>query len=183
MIDAPPLPSTLTPEKFRQIIAGLVDPDANPENPGSSDEYRDAAESLYLILATHFNRKALDAKTLWTRIASGVTVACRSVPDGDVGRFVEICLKHVQARESMFAADEEASAFLMQHDEMSPAWRQGFIRWLDTHGTIATVYGRCEWEKGRAGRDAKWARLREQVGVAAEEESDSGEIIGVDVKP
>jgi len=137
----PPLPEALTPQKFRQIIAGLVDPDANPMNPGCSDEYKIAAQGLYLHLATHFNRKRLNPLTLWTRISDGVKVACASVPDGDFGKFMGICLTQILARESVFAADDEAANFMVEHDEKSPAWRQGFIRWLGTHGQIAVVHG------------------------------------------
>ena len=48
----------------------------------------------------------------------------------------------------------------------------------DTHGTIAVVYGRCEWEEGRADREAKWARLREETGLS--EAIDRGDTLEID---
>lgn len=85
-----------------------------------------------------------------------------------------ICLDHIQARQSVFAADDEASTFLVLHDEKSVAWKQGFMRWLGTHSQIAIVHGRVAWMKGAEARTAKWKKLDEEVPELAVEGGEEG---------
>lgn len=169
----PPLPDKLTPDKFRQIIAGLINPEAKPMDPGSSDEYKVMAQELCIHVATHFNRNSLDTMTLWKRITSGFIKACASVPDGDMAVFMGIMMDHVQSLPWIVAVDMEYCRWLLVLTEKSAAWRQGFVAWIARNRIEFTIIlGRVEWEKQRPEREASYKKWLAEI----PEEADAGEL-------
>lgn len=109
------------------------------------------AVRLCTILAKLFG-ESLDRKTLWDRIDSAFATACAKVSDGDVDRFVSLCLEHVQANPSYAAACGALGDMLAQYESRPIEFRQDFIAYCGTHRFAVLAHGRARWEQVKDGR-------------------------------
>lgn len=139
---------TLDAARFRQELAGLIDEEESGEF--SPDDFREQAAMLCYVLARLYNRKVLEAMKLWERIGTALATACEKVDDGDLDRFVSICLDHVKATHSRVAADEHAAGILAEITEQDESWRLGFVTYVKSHSFTAIIHGRRRWEVAKA---------------------------------
>jgi len=134
----------LNAELFRQKLAGLVD-----EADGESDwaeQYREIASDFVLLLAIGFNRKELDAKTLWTRIDSAIQKGLAECDGIDVERLMSSCLSHVMAPINVVATQEKALEIQATITKLPKERRAYFCSYLAKHRYAAIVLGREKWE-------------------------------------
>lgn len=136
------LPS-LDTERWRQLMAGLIDDSSGPDE---RDDLKNSATSLVYCLARLYNRDVLDAMKIWERIGGALETACQQVDDGDLDRFMSICLDHVKAKHARVAADEEAGAIIANVVERDESFRLSLVRYIHTHSYIVLVHGRRMWE-------------------------------------
>ena len=127
----------LTPEVFRQQLAGLTTMD----DPGeTSDEYRSVSARVAAMLARNFG-PSLDAKTKWDRIGSAIPTACAKSPDGDPETLLSAMLEHVKAVPAA-AYDPELESLLRELREHDATWRDGFVAYLQQALYAVLVFGR-----------------------------------------
>lgn len=141
----------LNAEEFRQRLAGLIDPDAAPSDLPAQDEYRAASVRLCVVLAGLFG-DSLDRVTLWDRTGSALATACAKVADGDLDRFVSLCLEHVKADAGRAAADDRLNALVADLSDRPAAWSQGFVRYVAQHAFAVLVHGRRAWQAEKESR-------------------------------
>lgn len=166
----PPLPR-FDANLFRQKLAGLADPDSLDESDVGEmrEEQKRLATELCLMLATHFNRKTLEAVTLWSRIGTALATASVKVQDGDMSRFCTLCLETVKAHPGIFAADEKAHTVVSELIGKSPEWRQSFVRYIAGRSFIIVILARAAWEYVKADRAAMWEQRRREIEAAEAE--------------
>ena len=134
----------LTPELFRQKLAGLID-----EADGESDwaeEYREIASDFVLLLAIGFNRRELDAKTIWARIDGAIQKGLAECDGVDVDRLMSTCLDHVMASVNVVATQSRALEIQASIVAMPKERRAYFCQYLARHRYAAIVLGRQKWE-------------------------------------
>lgn len=156
---------------FRQKLAGLADPESSDDSADGAlhDEQKRMATEVCLMLATHFNRKTLDPITLWSRIGTALSVSSAKVQDGDLSRFLTLCLETVKAHPGIFAADENAMALVSELTEKPAEWRQSFVRYISSRSYIIIILGRGAWEDVKAERAAMWEQRHKEIESAQEE--------------
>ena len=133
----------LSSDEFRKRLAGFTD--ASPIDTSKwDDEFSELASDLVYLLAWVFNRDSLDAKTLWSRIDSGIQRALATC-DNDVSRLLHICLDHVMATPDSVLGK---NAVLIQKRivGLGPEKRSPFISYLASHRYSVLVGGRSKWE-------------------------------------
>lgn len=140
--------ATFDAAEFRRRLAGLAD------TAGGTDlvagEFRELASDYVLLLALCFNRRALEAQTLWTRIGSAIAKGLSECGNGDVERFVSTGLAHVLATSNAIAAHPESVRIQCRLYGLSEDERVGFLQYLAKHLAPALVFGRQKWEEQRA---------------------------------
>ena len=135
-------------EELRRKLAGLTDPD---RAPGAAEgvELKDLTHRLGCVLA-HLFGDSLERVTLWSRIGSGLAAGCAKVDDGDLDRYISLCLEHVQADTAKAAACEPLAQILHTVTVRPIEWRQAFVRYVRTHLYSVIVHSRARWEKVKA---------------------------------
>lgn len=131
-------------DDFRRQLAGVCDPDRKL-SAGDQGSFRPKAERLVVCLCRHFG-DALDRKTLWSRIDSGLQAACAKVSDGDLDRWLDLLLEHVRADPSSAACCADLAG--LRHDLTAPdeAHKKAFLRWVETRRFAVLAHGRAAWE-------------------------------------
>ena len=131
-------------QEFRRRLAGLADPD-RPLGAEANGEMRRLASSLCSLLAELFGDD-LDRLTLWGRIGTSLQTACAKVTDGNLDRFVSLCLEHVCADPARASGNEQLFMLLGEFGRKPIEWRQGFVDYVRTHIYVVISYGRQAWD-------------------------------------
>lgn len=134
---------TLDAAEFRRKLAGLCD--ATEGESFNAEDYRELAGDVVFLLAICFNRKQLDAKTIWTRIDSAIQKGLSDCDGEDISQFINSCLEHVLANVNVVACQDDAvriqtvlyglekeqSVFLLQYfaKHRMPAISWGVQKW------------------------------------------------------
>jgi hypothetical protein len=134
--------------EFRRRLAFQEDTQANADY--SPELQREKAADFVCALALVFNRKVLDAKTLWSRIGSAVETGVVAARGGDLERFEHHCLCHVKASVSLVAASEDYARLTARLRQLDDDGRLHFIRYLSEHLYPAVIFGRAKWEERKA---------------------------------
>lgn len=145
MRESSTLPSSrrLTPEVYRQLLAGLADPSYTSEQ---AEEFRGYAARLVAMAARHLDRSKLEAREMWTRIEGALARAVAEAPNGDPGVLVSTILRHVLASASTTAADPEIWSLIQELSERPSAWRVGLVEYLRDANYAALVHGRALYQ-------------------------------------
>lgn len=138
----PPLP-TFDAEAFRRKLAGF----SAPAPPGETEVVgmRDDAVRFATILADVFGPD-LDRITLWSRIESALETACARESEGDLERWVTLCLEHVKAEPSKCAACMPLGQTLESFAVKPLQWRLEFLRYVNSRRYVVVVRARARWE-------------------------------------
>lgn len=149
-VPPPPLP-TLDTTALRRALAGLADPDRPGVGEGIAEatELRETAARLCSILASLFGEE-LDRLTLWSRIDSALEQAGAKVADGDLDRYVSLCLEHVKADAGKAAACEGLRQLFATFAARPIEWRQALVRHIASRRYAVVVRGRDRWEQVKA---------------------------------
>jgi hypothetical protein len=142
----------LTPEQFRQQLAGLRDERGSAAF--SIDAFREHATNLGVALALVFNRKSLNPVTLWTRIDSAIQTGITAANGADIHALINTACEHVMASPNAVLSaefggligpildmeDDEAYAFI-RHLARSRYTLIAFTRkaWTDRKDLIAAA--------------------------------------------
>lgn len=116
----------------------------------SPEDFRDVAADFVCALSIVFNRKELDAKTLWSRIGSAIETGLTEAQGGDLDRFENHCLTHILAPISMVAASESYAAYTAAMRNLDADGSVAFVRYLANHLYPAIIFGRQRWEERKA---------------------------------
>lgn len=135
----------LNAEVFRQKLAGLADASAGEDM--FPDDYRELASDFVLLLAIGFNRRELDAVTLWSRIDSAIQKGLADCDGEDVDRFVSACLEHILAPINVVATHGTALEIQSTLTKLQDSQRAYFLQYLSRHRYAAIVLGREKWEQ------------------------------------
>lgn len=146
----PPLP-TFDAAHFRLVLAGLVDPDYAGEDSAAAAQHREWAVDWCVCLCDLFG-DSIDRVTLWTKIAAALSAACAKCDDGDVERFVDLCLRTVQADAGLAAASPDLDRLLLTASAKPISWRQGLVRYIESRTFAITAHARRQWGTVKAGR-------------------------------
>lgn len=133
---------TLTPEEFRQKIAGLTSTDVAFYEP---ERFKALAVRLGFVMAKLFNRSVLDPMSLWERIGNGLRVAAAKVGNGDTDKFIDICLDFIQADPVRVAADEDCAALIYELADQEEPFRRQWIRYINERVFVITTFARRDW--------------------------------------
>jgi hypothetical protein len=128
---------------FRQEIAGLLERHEDDHEP---DDFGDTAALLCVTLAEQFDSDTLDRLKLWDRISSGILTAAAKVDDGDLDRFLSLCLEHVKASPGRAATSDTVARLIGAFDQ-DEAWRIGFVRYCVSHHYPILIHGRAAWQR------------------------------------
>lgn len=139
------MPSIITPKEFRQTLAGLKDPSAGEDI--DAGDYGPFAAEFVLMLAIAFNRRTLDATTLWTRIGSAIQRGLAACDGDDLDRLVSVALEHVQANINVVACEETCVNYQSRLRRLPKESRVYFCRYLADHWYPVVVMGRDLWEQ------------------------------------
>ncbi len=140
--------TTLDCAEYRRRLAGLSDT-AGIEG-GFADQYRDLSSECVLLLAICFNRRSLDAVTLWSRIDSAIQKGLAECDGEDVGRFLSACLEHVLANINVSATQPDAIRIQQTLLGLTDDGRVYFLQYMAKHRYVAIVLGREKWENRKA---------------------------------
>ena len=136
----------LSAVEFRQKLAGLVDPNlVLPEE--EREEVKQTAIRFTSILASLFGED-LDRKTLWERIGNGIVVCCAKC-GGDWEAFVNEILQYIKADGGRVAASRPLEAMLSEIEGKPRAWKESFLRVLETKHFIIVVKARALWNSAK----------------------------------
>lgn len=141
----------LDADRFRRELAGLIDEERSGVHKPA--DFREQSAMLCYCLAKVYNRDVLEAIKLWERIGTAIATACEQVDDGDLDRFISICLEHVKASHSKVAADDEVGHVLAEITESEESWRLAFVNYLKSHSYTAIIHGRRMWETSKEDRN------------------------------
>ena len=139
------MPNMITPKEFRQTLAGLRDPAAGEDM--QADDYGPFVAEFVLMLAICFNRKTLDATSLWTRIGSAIERGLAACDGDDLDRLVSVSLEHIQANINVVACEETCVGYQSRLRRLPKEARVYFCRYLADHRYPAIVMGRELWEQ------------------------------------
>lgn len=149
--------------EFRQRLAGLADVAGGQDE--LPDMFRDLASDYVLLLAMVFNRKRLDAKTIWTRIDSAIQSGLAECDGEDIERFCDVGFNHVQATPNVVACHGGALDIQQQLYSLDEESRVCFLQYLSRHRYPAIVFGRQKWEE----RKTELQRVADELGATADE--------------
>lgn len=138
---------TFDTNEYRRQLAGLSDQQAS--SAAVSDASEDASD-LVLLLAICFNRKLLDAKTLWTRIESAITKAIHEVEPSDTEAFVSTCLEHVKADANVAACQVDSVRIQKHLYDLDAPDRLALVQYLSDHRFPVIMIGRSKWEERKS---------------------------------
>lgn len=138
-------PPVFDADRFRRTLAGLIDPDAQDGAECASD-HKDWAIRIASTLADLFGAD-LDRLTLWNRIASGLSAGASKCTDGDIDRYISLCLDHVKADPAAVAANPDVQDILAHCNSQTAAWRAGLIRYIGAHLYAVVAHARAAREK------------------------------------
>jgi hypothetical protein len=151
------MPTTITPKEFRQRLAGLADPAAGEDV--DREDYGPFAAEFVLMLAIAFNRRTLDATTLWTRIGSAIERGLAACDGDDLDRLVSVALEHVQANINVVACEDHCVSYQSRLRRLPKEARVYFCRYLADHRYPVIVMGRDLWEQRKELIKTKIAQL------------------------
>lgn len=137
--------SNLSQAEFRRRLAGLEDVSSGQNE--YADDYRDLASDFVLLLAICFNRRQLEATSLWTRIDSAIQKGLAESNGDDLDRMVSSALDHVLASMNVAATQEDALRIQESIAELDRSQRVYFAAYLAKHRYTAIVLGRKKWEE------------------------------------
>lgn len=149
--------ATLDCAEYRRQLAGLSDTAGGEDMV--SDQYRDLSSECVLLLAICFNRKSLDAVTIWSRIDSAIQKGLADCDGEDVDRFLSTCLEHVLANINVTAAQPDAIRIQQSLLKLSGDERVYFLQYLAKHRYVAITLGREKWEERKADLAAQLKKL------------------------
>lgn len=115
-----------------------------------SEQLKQISYRLCTMLAELFG-DSLDRLTLWARIGSALSTSVAKVSDGDLERFVNLCLEHVQADPAQAAACNSLSQLLADFEGKPPEWRQGLLNYIGSHLYPILAHGRARWQEVKKG--------------------------------
>jgi len=159
---------TLDAGAFRRKLAGLCDATEGEEM--NAEDYRELAGDFVLLLAICFNRKSLDAKTIWTRIDSAIQKGLADCDGEDISQFTNTCLEHVMASVNVVAAQEDCICIQTKLYGLEKQQAVFLLQYLAKHRMPAIVWGRERWENRKEEINAQKAMLeieearKEEVG-------------------
>lgn len=116
-------------------------------------EERETASRFCSILASLFG-ESLERTTLWAKIGAALKAACAQVADGDLDRYVAICLHQIVADDALVAASEPLLQVLQTYEPRLAEQRQRLISYIDTHHYAVLVRGRKRWQDALAAKAA-----------------------------
>lgn len=134
--------------EFRRRLAGLSDIASGQEE--YADDYRELASDFVLLLAICFNRRELEATSLWTRIDSAIQKGLAECNGDDVDRMVSSALDHVMANINVVATQADALRIQDSLHSLGRDARAYFTQYLAKHRYPAIVIGRQKWEARKA---------------------------------
>jgi len=141
---APPPLRKFDAQVFRELLASPACSSEAPETIEQAKEFREQAEILGIILASHYSDD-LDRLKLWTKIDVAVGVACAKSPECDPSAFLTAALDNIKADPGKTARDKIVADWLRSMEEKPHTWREGFIRYLVTRRYAILVYMRRAW--------------------------------------
>lgn len=154
-----PILEKLTPEMFRQQLAGLRDERGSAAF--SVDAFRDHATNLGVALALVFNRRSLAATTLWTRIDSAIQSGITTANGADIHSLINTACDHVMASPNAVLSDDFSRLvgpiLAMDEDEA-----YGFIRHLARSRYTLIAFTKQAWEDRKELRTAA-ARIEKEL--------------------
>lgn len=139
------MPTIISFKEFRQTLAGLKDPSAGEDI--NADDYGPFAAEFVLMLAIAFNRRTLDATTLWTRIGSAIERGLAACDGDDLDRLISVALEHVQANINVVACEDTCVSYQSRLRRLPKESRVYFCRYLADHRYPVIVMGRDLWEQ------------------------------------
>ena len=136
---------TLDAQEFRRKLAGLAD--ATEGEGLNSEEYREIAGDVVLLLAICFNRKSLGAVTMWTRIDSAIQKGLADCDGEDISQFISTCLEHVLAHVNVVACQKDCVRIQTQLYGLENQQAVFLLQYFAKHRMPAIVWGRAKWEE------------------------------------
>jgi len=152
----PPLIGELTPEEFRQKLAGLLDP-REQISPERREEIKQLAIDFSAALPSVFG-DALDRKTMWDRIGTALEVAFAKTAGGDHEFFIEQVMQVILAKRSAASSNQAIARVMATLNEWTSEDRQAWITYFSTHLVPILVHARNAWVT----RPKKTAKKKEE---------------------
>jgi len=132
----------LSPEEFRQKLAGYADP-TRTIPPEDLAQILQAAVRFVSILASLFGGD-LDRLKIWDRIGTGLVVAVTKA-GGDFDTFVNCCLAHIKSDPGKVASSAPLAELLAQLESQPAEWRTQFLRLVESRHYLILVKARARW--------------------------------------
>lgn len=126
----------------------------------SPDAFREHSVNLLVGLAIVFNRKSLDAKTLWTRLDSAVQAGVTAANGGDTHALVNAACEHVMATANGMTSAEFGNLVgpILDLDEDEA---YAFLRHLAKSRFTAIAFAKRAWDDRKELRQAA-SRITEE---------------------
>ena len=141
----------LTPVEFRQQLAGLRDERGTAAF--STEAFREHATNLGVGLAMVFNRRSLDAKTLWTRIDSAIQAGITAANGADIHALINTACEHVMASPNAVLSDDWGGLIgpILDMDEDEA---YAFVKHLAKSRYTLIAFAKKAWEERKELRAA-----------------------------
>jgi hypothetical protein len=138
----------MSTEQYRQMLAGLIDPQQKLELT-DREVVRHTAIDFVACLPRIFGPE-LDRMTLWDRIGSAVQVAFSKTVDDDHEFFISEVCRHIMAGTAA-ARCEELNTVLQRVTAWEAEQRVAWMQYLASHLPVVLINARAEWEKVKKG--------------------------------
>jgi len=140
-----PLIEGLTPEQFRQKLAGLLDP-REQLTPQHRQEIKDLAIKFVAVLPAVFG-EGLDRLTMWEKIASALEVAFAKTAGADHEFFIEQVMKGILADRAKASANQQLAEVIATLEQWGTEQRHAWINYFGTHLVPVLVHARNQWTR------------------------------------
>lgn len=137
--------NTLSPQKFRQKLAGLINPADKLPDKFEKEDVKQTAIRLVSILPSLYSDD-LDRLKLWDRIGTGIL---SGVPksDSDIYQYINCIVAHVKADHGKVAGSQPLNS-VIQHVQTRPSeWHDEFLRYIEKNHYVVLMSARLRWEQ------------------------------------
>lgn len=138
----------LTPEKFRQALAGFTD--AAIINISDKENIKNEAIRYCSILASLFGSD-LDRMTLWDKIGTSIESAGMKSKT-DIEQFMNYCLDSIQAEHSRVASSESLLSIIQSWNSKPESWKIQLIQYLTKNKFTVLIFARERWNEFKEGK-------------------------------
>lgn len=133
----------LTPNEFRQMLAGLED-DSKTLSTFEYENLENEAINFMIIMLMLYNQ---DRLKIWERIPNVIIASANKTKNKSIFDFVSLCIENIGSEIGRAVQNEKYIQFLNMLKTRPIEWHSEFVKFLITQKNIYPVFARSKWEQ------------------------------------